>query len=390
MTASINGVTPSYGLLRATEAVTNWRALAATGLAGLAILLSVFLGVLLAKVSFIFTALCGLLTLIVALTGYSAVGILLMRQAQQQPVSIADAFGQAVFTVHRLLGVLLMMFLIVLGISLIAMLVLFLCKLPGVGGLLYALAMPVLTVLIGVAVGGMFYVGLALAGPAIWEGNTVWQTTARLLVIVRQRLVTVIVNLVLLGLLVMLLSGVVYVVLGSGYAITTMLSGAVGINTFGSLLSSPAALLGGYGGAGYAGASMFATGLLLMVGAIIPSLTSINGACLVYLQIVEGLNFGEAEQQIQARMEEAKRKAKEAKDRASAQMQQAKAAAQRPDGGADSAGVQPAEAGPAATFAAAVPVAATAGVPAQRVCSGCAAPLAPEDVFCGECGAKNG
>ncbi len=366
----VQGITPTYGLLRAAEAVTNWRALAATGLAGLAVLLSVFLAGALTQANVILGALGVLFTFVVVLTGYSAVGILLMRQAQQQPISIADAFGQAIFTVHRLLGVALMMFLCVLGVSLFALLVLFCCKLPGIGSLLYAVALPVLTVLIGATIAGLLYVALPLAAPAVWEGNTVWQTTARLLVIVRQRLVTVIINLVILGLLVLVLAGVVYLVLFSGYMTTAALSSAVGIDSIGGLSHSLTGMMmsshgggGGYydgGSQSYAGGLIFSTGLLVMVGGILPTLTYINGTCLVYLQTIEGLNFDQAEEQIQARMEDAKRLAKEAKDRANAQMQQAKAAPQRPETMAE-----------------------------QRTCTACQATMATDDVFCGECGVKH-
>jgi hypothetical protein len=68
-------------------------------------------------------------------------------------------------------------------------------------------------------------------------------------------------------------------------------------------------------------------------------------------------------------MDDAKRLAKEAKDRANAQMQAAKASAQRADT-------------PAAAEPAPVPA-------AQRSCFACHAPLAADDVFCGECGKKN-
>lgn len=371
MSANANGVSPTYGLLRAAEAVTNWRALAATGLAGLAVLLSVFLSGALAKASMILGAVGVLFTLVVALTGYSAVGILLMRQAQQRAIGIVDAFSQAIFTVHRLLGVALMMLLCVLGVSLFALLVLFCCKLPGVGSLLYAVASPLLTVLVGATIAGLLYVALPLAAPAVWEGNTVWQTTARLLVIVRQRLVSVIINLVILSLLVLLLAGIVYLVLSSGYFTITALSSAVGINAFGGFSPSFTSMMmsgigsgGGYYGGesqSYAGAFIFSTGVLILAGGIIPALTYINGTCLVYLQTVEGLHFGVAEAQIQARMEDAKRVAKEAKDRANAQMQQARTASQQP------------------------------GAPAaQRVCASCNAAMAPDDLFCGECGLKQG
>lgn len=371
MNANVNGVVPTYGLLRAAEAVTNWRALAATGLAGLAVLLCVFLTGALTNANMMLGALGVVLTFVVALTGYSAVGILLMRQAQQQPISITDAFGQAIFTVHRLLGVALMMVVCVLAVSLFALLVLFCCKLPGIGSLLYAVASPVLAVMIGATIAGLLYVALPLAAPAVWEGNTVWQTTARLLVIVRQRLVMVIINLVILSLLVLVLAGVVYLVLSSGYLTTTGLASAVGISSFGGLSQSLSGMMmSGFGGGGgyyggesqsYAGAFAFSTGLLIMVGCIVPALTYINGTCLVYLQTVEGLSFGEAEEQIHARMEEAKRLAKEAKDRANTQMQQAKASSQQPSASAE-----------------------------QRTCTACKAPMATDDVFCGECGTKQG
>jgi len=367
MSAHINGAAPSYGLLRAAEAVTNWRALAATGLSGLAVLLSVFLTGALFKASFVLGALGSVLSVVVLLAGYSAVGILLMRQAQQQPISIGDAFTQAIFTVHRLLGVALMLLLCVLGVSLLALLILFLCKLPGVGSLLYAVTTPVLTVLIGATIAGLLYVALPLAAPAVWEGNTVWQTTARLLVIVRQRLIFVIIQLVILSVLVLVLAGVVYVVLSSGYVTTAALSSAVGINTLGSLTQSLTGMMmsgladsGRFdGGQSYAGAFMFSSGVLIIVGSIIPALTYINGTCLVYLQTVDGLNFGEAEAHLEARMEEAKRLAKEARQRADAQMQKARAASQP-----------------------------SAAPPAPRSCSACSATLAQDDVFCGECGMK--
>jgi hypothetical protein len=41
----------------------------------------------------------------------------------------------------------------------------------------------------------------------------------------------------------------------------------------------------------YTGAFGFATGLLFSVGMVIPFLTMINGTCLIYLQVTDGLNF---------------------------------------------------------------------------------------------------
>lgn len=363
-------------LLRASEAVTNWRALATTVLGGIAIFLFVALTGWLARSSFWLGSFFGLITIIVALIAYSAVGIILMRQAQGREVGIMDAVLQALFTVHRLFGVGILLGLIFLGIVLASLLILLLCKIPGLGTLLYGIAYPILAIVLGVTIAGLFYVGFPLAAPAIWEGNSVFQTIARLTVIVRRRLLSVIVNLLTLILLVAVLSGVVSFVLISGNMAAVGLSSAVNIPVFGgmgSLLHSfmmGGADFGGYGNpysdvSSYTYAFGFGTGLLFTLGAIVPVLTAINGNCLIYLQAIEGLEFGAAEEQLRAGVDEAKRRAQEARDRASSKLEESKAA------------IVPAAA--SASTAAAAP----------RGCSHCHAPLGADDLFCGECGTKN-
>jgi len=136
-------------------------------------------------------------------------------------------------------------------------------------------------------------------------------------------------------------------------------------------------------GMAYTSAFGFATGLLFSVGMVIPFLTMINGTCLIYLQVTDGLNFTEAEEQLQAQMQEAKRRANEAKDRAGAKLQEAKDAA----AAATAKSSQPA----AKTEPEIAPVVTPAmpPTPVARTCSACKAPLAADDVFCGECGTKN-
>jgi hypothetical protein len=295
--------------------------------------------------SFLLGGLFSIVTLIVGITGYSAVGILLMRQSQGRELSFTDAIIQGIFTVHRMLGVALVLLVIFLLVALLAFAVLFLCKLPGLGSLLYAVMLPLLTVIIGVTFASIFYVAMPLAAPAIWAGNSVMETIARLFVIVRQRLLMTITYIVVLSFLVLFLSGVVSFILFSGYVTTMGISQAVGINPMGNVMGMMSGIMGnhmgnqmGYGGGfealesgmAYTGAFGFATGLLFSVGMVIPFLTMINGTCLIYLQVTDGLNFTEAEEQLQAQMQEAKRRANEAKDRAGAKLQEAKdAAAQR-------------------------------------------------------------
>ena len=381
-----NGLDKSYGLMRAAEAVTDWKALALTCAAGVVSFLCVALTAWLTKTSMALGGIFMLVTFVVWLIGYSSVGILLMRRAQGHAVSMLDAVMQATFTVHRLLGVGILLFLLFLGVALAALLILLVCKIPGIGPVLYGLVFPILTIILGVTIAAMFYVGFPLAAPAIWEGNTAMQTIARLIGIVRTRLLSVITNLVILALLVVFISCVVAFLLAAGYSTTTGLSTSVGISPIGGIASMlpMGGLLGGagqfgggaygaYGGYGlgetssYTGSFAFASGLLFTIGAIIPFLTYINGTCLVYLQAAQGLNFSATEAKLREGVEEAKRRTQEARERAHARMNEAKTA------------VQPVPQ-PAFSYATPAP---------QRRCSSCHATLAMDDQFCGDCGAKN-
>jgi hypothetical protein len=368
---------PSYGLLRAAEAITNWRALAMTCLAGVVSFLFFALTGWMMKSSVVVGGLLGIVSIVVWLIGYSSVGILLMRRAQGQEVGFMDAVLQAAFTVHRLFGVAVLLFLLFLGVALASLLILFVCRIPGLGPLLYSLVFPALAVILGVTIAAMFYVGFPLAAPAIWEGNTAFATIARLIGIVRSRLLQVITNLVILMLLVTFLSSVVFFVLLAGYSTAMGLSATAGIPTLGGMVGMFHGMMGGMGGMGagldyegmgraasYTSAFGFATGLLFTVGSIIPFLTFINGTCLVYLQAVDGLEFGETEQKLRDHVDEAKRRAQEARDRAQAKLNDSKLAMQS------------------------APQADTP-VAASRACVKCGAALAPDDTFCGECGEKN-
>jgi hypothetical protein len=176
----------------------------------------------------------------------------------------------------------------------------------------------------------------------------------------------------------------------AGYGTATGLSASVGISPMGGMASMAAGMFGmgggfggGFGGSAdtsYMAAFAFASGLLLTIGLIIPFLTFINGTCLVYLQAVEGLNFGETEQKLRAGVDEAKRRAQESRDRAQAKLNEARNAA-RPV-------PQPAIQAPL-PMQASSPVQAPPPMQAQRTCAACNAMLAPDDMFCGECGTKN-
>jgi hypothetical protein len=375
----------SSELLRATEAVTNWRALAATAIAALAFVIMLSITAAMFRTSAFMGLVASVLTFIIGLIGYSSIGITLMRQAQGIAIGLGEAIIQAALTVHRLLGFAVMLFLIYFAIALAALLILAVCKIPGIGPFLYAIVFPALTAVLGVVIAGMLYVIFPLAAPAIWEGNTVLQTVARMSVIIRKQLVAVIIKLIVLAILVFLVSSVVWLILMAGYMSTTGLSAAVGIDAFGGLFSGMRGMFmdqmnqGGYNPYGnpfgesmgnadafatashYAEAFGFGTGLLFAIGMIIPLLTYINGSCLIYLQTAAGLHFDEEEQRLRDRVDEAKQRAQEAKERAAAKLQESRQES------ANQAGRGP----------------------TQRQCVSCHAAIAADDVFCGECGTRN-
>ncbi|MDW3688976.1 DUF883 domain-containing protein [Cupriavidus sp. CV2] len=395
MTTNEKAAAPSYALLRAAEAITNWRALAMCGMAGVATLIAGMLTTYTIAHSFFLGLLLGLVTLGVMLVGYSAVGITLMRQAQGHTIGFVDAVLQAVFTAHRFLGVGILLLLGYLAVLLGALLIFLLCKIPGLGPLLYAFAFPLVAVVIGATFAGLGYVGYPLAAPAIWEGNTALQTVARLMQISRHRLLQVIVNMFLLLVLVAVLSFVVFGILGYGAVMSASLSSAVGASPMSSLLAmfSDFNPFGrGYGGGGFGGGGFgggynrgdmaalqdgmayaksfgFGAGLLLTIALVIPFLTFINGTCLIYLQTVNGMDFSDSEAMLKERMAQAKRQAEQARDRAAERMREAKASPQ----------AKPA-----------VPALAQVAAPAAvaSACGSCHAPMAADDLFCGECGAK--
>lgn len=388
MTTNSTPASPSYSLLRAAEAITNWHALVMCGIAGLATFLCVMLTAYLGMHNVFFGFILGLLTLVVGMIGYSAVGITLMRHAQGQHIGFIDAILQSTFSVHRFIGVGILLVIGYLAALLVALVVLLLCKIPGLGSLLYAFAFPIVAVSMGLIGVGMYYVGFPLTAPAIWEGNDTFQTVARLLQIGRQRLMSVIVNMFLLSFLVGFLSMVVFGILFIGTTVATGLSTTVGVGPgAGGLMGMMSMLgmgrsygmgmmdMGGYGSGGHMAAFGFGIGLLITVGLIIPFLTFINGTCLIYLQTTNGMDFSASEEKLRQKMEDAKRKAAEARERATDRMREAKESAQAKSG-SKAATPEPAAVAAVATTA-------------QRSCVQCNAPLAADDMFCGECGAKN-
>jgi hypothetical protein len=351
----------SGSLLDALDAVRHKRAFLALALTFLAFALAlVALGGVSAWLSAKSGAVGGLLLLFSALIwvgiillGTTAVGILLSDDVwAREPRTITDALAAAAATLHRLVIVILLAGAVLLAYLVLLALVLFLCKVPGLGPLLYAIVFPVATLASGLLVFSLCYVVLPLAAPCIWNGDGVAQVIATLKEVLRSRPLYVFVMFLLLGLMVLMVAGIVGFIIFSGTGLTVSLSLAVvgfggDFDVGGTLMG-----LGGNRAGGYGAAFGFGMTVLMLVAAIPATLIGIKGAAIIHKGAISGLAVDEAAADLQRQMDEVKRRAQEARDRALAP--------------------KPAPA------------------PKPRVCPNaqCGAPVGSDDAFCIECGEK--
>lgn len=352
-------------LIEATDAIKNFRAIALLALTFIgAVLVGGVLMMLASSMSSVLLAfLGGLMAFLVMFYGSNAVGILLMRDAQGQPgMSLADAVLVSLVTSHRLIAVVFLEFLIVLAAMIAIAIILFLCKIPVLGPVLYAVVFPLSAIVLGVLVFALFYVMLPLAGPAAWSGATVFQIIARLNQIVRTKLVSVILLEVLLFLITSFVALLIFGVVGTGVSLTTGMSAS--ILGLGSQLNmySLASGLGG-SGSGYIIAAGLGGGLLMAAAAVVPGLIFSKGVCIIYLNATRNVDFSASEASLNDGLATVKKKAEEARERARALAEQATTAA--------------------------TPAAALAAAPVDSLqCPSCKAPVASDDAFCGECAHK--
>lgn len=359
----------SRGLLNALDALVNRRAfvcLLATAVA---------CGILFALTSFVtgrfvmnghtmmasITGLTGgLLSLLIGLTGASATGFILNAQMQQREApTLSGALMTALVTLPRLIGIFLLLFCVLLGLSLLIMLLLLLCKIPGLGVALYVLVFPLSVVVMGIALTSALYVTM-LAGPAVWNGHGLMQSVGLLIAIAQKRLLAVIVQTLLLGLLAGVVGAVIFGIFAAGISSTTALS--IPVLGFGSSpgFGGMGDLLMG-GGSGHAAAGMFGTAVLSAAAGTLPALVAIAGYCLIFAAVADGLDSRHIEERIRA-----------TQDKARASLEHARAQATAKTGSS-----------------AAAPAAATeAASPAATTCLSCHQDVAADDLFCGNCGHK--
>lgn len=362
-------------------------------------------------------ALAFVLMLILAFVGVHAAGVLLMDQARNVPLrSLSNAWIYGLLCVPKTIGLFLLLLLVAVVLYAAIAVLFWICRLPGLGPILFAVVQPVSVVLAGLASIG-FVVGLLLALAAIWEGASVFTALVRVLAVLQLRLMEALLLLMVLGFLVGILGSLIFAFLAVGSVLSLGLAAAILPGFIGG--GGIRALLGGLGsgGGGYVIAGIFGSAVLAAVSTTILMLVTLSGVSLAYLRLTEGLDSSAAAGAMKDRLAEAKRKAselgamaKEASEKAKAQAEQA-LAQQREAAAARAAAAQSAAADAAAARAAAAAGAAAAAAPmlspptgmpgatahaipaspapggaASAACPACGSAVTAADVFCGDCG----
>lgn len=300
---------------------------------------------------------------VVFFTGFSAVGIILMDQAKDNPARpIPNALFAGLATLPRFIGLILLEILLGIAFAIILAILLFVCKIPVLGPLLYTVVFPLSALFIGATYFALIFVVNPLAAPALWDGSTVMQSFAKLWQLAKNDLIPVVINQLVLGLIVALVAFILFAIVGIGSSFTMGLSAMIlGPEAGASLMSlamSLSGLMGGGGsdGTGYLIALAFGFGFMMASAAAIPVLVAISGNCLIYLQYARCIDTTEIEEQMRSKMNDIKEKTAAARE----QLKQSPVPV-----------VQPAFA-----YAAAL------------ACPGCKGLISPDDVFCGSCGHK--
>lgn len=372
------------GLLSAVDAARNWRALILmfatlmTGsvLWGMGALIAAQVHIAVGTIFFLFG-------FAVVFYGGNAVGIMLMDEARGMPArSPVAALLESLATAHRLLLAFLLFGLMsATGLLLLAVVV-WVCKLPWFGPVLFAVVFPVSVVVVGVAIFALQAVVFPLTAPAVWAGATTVQAVARVGAIARTRVLNVVLMMVVLFLIVGVVTGLIAAVLFGGTLVT------------GSLAAS---ILGGDGGNGagdwfenmvsgvgsrHLMAGGIGTGAVYAVALSLPALVFARGCCDVYLTNLQGIDPSSMESHVQGRMHAALCHAEQLRDQA----RDAKASVTPPS--AESALSPVIKVAPLALVAATggAPERETAPEPTTCSCPVCSAPHDACDVFCCNCG----
>jgi len=379
-------------LLRSGEALRNWKALVtlmATGVATVVVFMAFA-----SSGNGVLMIIGMLLAMAIGAIGLSAAGILLTDQALgRAPRSLGAALPGGLFAALRLLVLGLVGLAVLLLVALVVSILLLLCKIPGIGGVLYAVILPVSVLTTACVYGALNFV-FCLAGPAIWSGASIRQALSALYAVVKKRLFETALGIIFLFLLMGFIGFLVSVFIFNGVTLVGGLSVPILGGSFdgGSLFGMmPGHGMGHHrmddgGGSSLLYGGAFGFGILMaVVGALLFCMTLL-GLIRLYHHLTASLDLANAEAELTQHMGKVKQRAAAMQEEARRRAEELR---QRSQAKAASAAPSPASA-PApspASSAAPSPAPAPAAAP---VCPACQAPVDAGDRFCGNCGQSLG
>ena len=343
MSALSNQVRDAGAILPAVDAITNGKALSVEFVAvaiGVA-LFGLLASTAMSSMSLGAFGLGYLLFLVCAGVGFNAAGVVLMDQTSGSPSrSFGDALLAGLFALGKGIVVMLIAGVIFLGVVLAIALLLWVCKIPVIGPLLFFVIFPVSAIAIGVLFVAFAFVLAPIAAPAIWSGESIGASLARVAVVIRSGLVGVVVRACVLLVLLMVTAMVLWTVALSGTVTAGSLSlGIVGVDVnllnlvpgFGGGFESELAR-GAYGrpprgmprgmaapmqssGGGYGVAMLVGIGLIFAALGTLLSLVLKKGWCLIYLQTAKDLDVSAVEAEMQAKLAQVRAQAQAARER---------------------------------------------------------------------------
>jgi len=263
-------------------------------------------------------------------TGVNAAGLLQMDHARGiSPRSTADALVYGLMCIPKLIVLGLVFLVVEIAVFIIIAVLLFICKIPFLGPLLFVVVFPVSVVVAGVTIVGLFLC-MVLSLPAIWQGASITRALAQTFAIVSNRLLEAVLLLIFVGFLCFAVGTIIFGVIVTGLAPTLGMSySLVGFGGLG--MESIMAMQQGYGGGGHAVAGAIGAALLWAVAASLVGQVYLLGLSLVYLRVTEGLDLSESEAALRATFDDARRRTAELGERA-------RQAAHRNSSGATAAG----------------------------------------------------
>lgn len=346
---------PSMGIvLRSLEGVTQWRAMAMMIGSMLLALLLIFL--MASTGSAVLIGLGTLIAYVAGWAGFSGAGFMLMQHARQESkLSFQAAFFKGLFSLPGLLGATIVIWIGLFALFVVEIAFYFLCKIPLLGPLLFALGFPAFALITAAALlitSAMLY----LAAPAFWEGLGFREVLARIWLIARKRLLPVLLQFLVLGIACFVAGLLLFGILFGGATVTSMLAGTIlDIQGFSGI---SAMLMGAqFEGTGASSGYMMGLGLgwsiLIALAATAPLSMFLYGQCLIYLEAKDGLDFSQASAAINQVSERMRQKMQAVQNTVASQ-----------------------------------PQTQTAGNPPATQCPQCGSSVGVSDSFCGECGQR--